>query len=146
MEHNVTYNEDNLVTLSRMPDNSVDLIITSPPYNKGFYAWIYWIVKDEKKVYFDREKSALRTSIWRMGVDKNPHPAPFPIMMAKNIIACASPEGALIYDPFMGSGTTALATLDIGGGRSYIGSEISEKYCTMAENRIKLQTAQLTLF
>lgn len=52
----------------------------------------------------------------------------------------------VVYDPFMGSGTTALATLDIGGGRTYIGSEISEKYCKMAEDRIKIQTAQLTLF
>lgn len=38
MEVNKIWNEDCLATLSRMQDNSIDLIITSPPYNKGFYA------------------------------------------------------------------------------------------------------------
>lgn len=37
METNIIYNEDCLETLSRMEDNSIDLIVTSPPYNKGFY-------------------------------------------------------------------------------------------------------------
>lgn len=37
METNIIYNEDCLETLSRMDDNSIDLIVTSPPYNKGFY-------------------------------------------------------------------------------------------------------------
>lgn len=38
METNIIYNEDCLETLSRIEDNSIDLIITSPPYNKNFYA------------------------------------------------------------------------------------------------------------
>ena len=38
METNIIYNEDCLETLSRMDDNSIDLIVTSPPYNKNFYA------------------------------------------------------------------------------------------------------------
>lgn len=38
MELNKIYNEDCLATLSRMADNSVDLVVTSPPYNKGHYA------------------------------------------------------------------------------------------------------------
>ena len=38
MEVNKIYNEDCLVTLGRMEDNSIDLIITSPPYNKNAYA------------------------------------------------------------------------------------------------------------
>lgn len=38
MEKNKIYNEDCLLTMRRMEDNSVDLIVTSPPYNKGFYA------------------------------------------------------------------------------------------------------------
>lgn len=40
METNIIYNEDCLETLARMEDNSIDLIVTSPPYNKGFYAKI----------------------------------------------------------------------------------------------------------
>ena len=38
METNIIYNEDCLETMARIPDNSIDLIVTSPPYNKGFYA------------------------------------------------------------------------------------------------------------
>lgn len=38
MENNKIYNEDCLETLARMDDNSIDLVVTSPPYNKNFYA------------------------------------------------------------------------------------------------------------
>lgn len=38
MEIDRIYNEDCLETMSRIHDNSVDLVVTSPPYNKGFYA------------------------------------------------------------------------------------------------------------
>ena len=38
METNIIYNEDCLEALSRMEDNSIDLIVTSPSYNKNFYA------------------------------------------------------------------------------------------------------------
>src|SRR5574344_2043758 len=37
MEINKIYNEDCLETLKRMEDNSIDLVVTSPPYNKGWY-------------------------------------------------------------------------------------------------------------
>ena len=37
METNIIYNEDCLETLAKMEDNSIDLIVTSPPYNKSFY-------------------------------------------------------------------------------------------------------------
>jgi len=37
LELNTIYNEDCLVTLSKMEDNSIDLIVTSPPYNKGHW-------------------------------------------------------------------------------------------------------------
>ena len=38
METNVIYNDVCLGTLAKMEDNSIDLIVTSPPYNKNFYA------------------------------------------------------------------------------------------------------------
>lgn len=46
----------------------------------------------------------------------------------------------------MGSGTTAVATINVGGGRQYVGSEISEEYCKMARERIQNEESQLTLF
>jgi len=41
----------------------------------------------------------------------------------------------LIYDPFIGSGTTGLVASKL--GRNYIGSELTEEYCKIAETRIK---------
>ena len=46
-------------------------------------------------------------------------------------------DGYVVYDPFMGTGTTAVACAKRGGGISYIGSEISEKQCEFAEKRIE---------
>lgn len=47
-------------------------------------------------------------------------------------------------NPFMGSGTTALASVKL--GRHYIGSEISEKYVQMANDKIQIEQSQLKLF
>lgn len=115
-----------------------------PHYFMPANEWIYWIVKDEKKVFFDKSKSCFRTNIWRMNTEKNPHHAPFPLLMVANIIQCACPDNGIVYDPFMGSGTTALGVIEVRGNRSYIGSEISEKYCEMARERIALKQSQLT--
>lgn len=245
MELNKIYNEDCMETLSKMDDNSIDLVVTSPPYNKGAYAngaqcknwtkldggkiaydtyddsmspdeyedwqkemisecirvlkpsgslfynhkdiisdglivhpkWVYgfpvreviiwdrgsgpqisnryfmpaneyiwWIVKDPKAVYFDKDKSAFRTNIWRVNVEKNPHPAPFPIKLINSIIASCTPPQSVIYDPFMGSGTTAMSVLHVGGGRKFVGSEISERYVKMANDRIGLKQSEPGLF
>jgi len=62
------------------------------------------------------------------------HPAIFPEQLAQDHIISWSNENDLIYDPFMGSGTTAkMALLN---NRNYIGSEISEEYCKIIETRI----------
>jgi len=64
------------------------------------------------------------------------HPAIFPEKLANDHILSWSNENDLIYDPFMGSGTTA--KMAILNNRKYIGSEISEEYCKIAETRIKM--------
>lgn len=63
------------------------------------------------------------------------HPAQFPEQLANDHIISWSNEGDLIYDPFMGSGTTA--KMAILNKRNWIGSEISEDYCKIIEERIK---------
>jgi DNA modification methylase len=63
------------------------------------------------------------------------HPAIFPEQLANDHIISWSNENDLIYDCFMGSGTTA--KMAILNNRKYIGSEISEEYCKIIENRIK---------
>ena len=59
-------------------------------------------------------------------------------------ILAGCPEGGIIYDPFMGIGTTAICA--IRSNRKFIGSEMSEEYCKIAEKRLKALTSQLNLF
>ena len=62
------------------------------------------------------------------------HPCPKPIEWAEWIIARATEEGMLVYDPFLGSGTVAIACKKL--NRHWVASEISSAYCTLAQNRI----------
>lgn len=81
-----------------------------------------------------------RFNVWRISPDKtnrgDGHPAIFPEQLVRDHILSWSNPDDLILDPFMGSGTTAKAALSL--GRKYIGFEISEKYCKMANERIEL--------
>ena len=71
------------------------------------------------------------------------HPAMFPEKLANDHIISWSNPGDIVFDPFVGSGTTAkMALLN---GRNYIGIDISEEYCEIARERIKTHTAQLRL-
>ena len=62
------------------------------------------------------------------------HAAMFPEELPKRLIKMFTYIGAVIYDPFMGAGTTALVAKRL--NRNYIGSEISAEYCAIAENRL----------
>jgi len=78
-----------------------------------------------------------RWNIWRYVTSFNgvKHPAPFPESLCRDHIITWSNPDDIVYDPFMGSGTTAkMALLE---KRKFIGSEISEAYCLIAEERIK---------
>jgi len=63
------------------------------------------------------------------------HPARFPEALAHDHIHTWSNEGDIVYDPFMGSGTTAKMAMLL--NRRYLGSEISAEYCVEAENRLR---------
>ncbi len=111
-------------------------ISTNINYFVSSFEYLFWIVKDHKKTYFNRNASSLRTNVWKINAEKNlPHPAPFPLQLAEQIIITCCPPGGLVLDCFMGSGTTAVAS--VMNRRSYIGSEISDKYIDIANKRIK---------
>jgi DNA modification methylase len=77
-----------------------------------------------------------RTNIWRYVTSMNgvKHPAPFPEELAQDHILTWSEPGSIIYDPFMGSGTTAkMAKLN---DRFFIGSEVSRQYWQIANERV----------
>ena len=77
-------------------------------------------------------------SIWRaMPENNNPHPAPFPLWLPARIILSMLDEkgSGLVLDPYMGSGTTAIASKLL--GFDYLGIEIGKEYLNMAKARLK---------
>ena len=70
----------------------------------------------------------------REGNDDIKHPTQKPIKIIENLLINHSKENDIILDPFLGSGTTAVACINL--NRHYIGIELSEEYCNKAEKRI----------
>lgn len=71
------------------------------------------------------------------------HPTEKPVGLAKHFIQLHTKPGDLVIDPFMGSGTTGVAALQL--GRRFIGCEIDPGYFAIAEKRIKQTAAQMLL-
>lgn len=72
------------------------------------------------------------------------HYAAYNDELIKKPILAGCPEGGIIYDPFMGTGTTAEASLR--ANRKFIGSEMSVKYCDLANKRLKPYLQQQNIF
>ena len=72
------------------------------------------------------------------------HPSPKPIEYMRKLISRVTRKGDTIFDPFMGSGTTGVAAIQL--GRNFIGCEIDPDYFAIAEKRIKEATLQPQLF
>jgi site-specific DNA-methyltransferase (adenine-specific) len=94
--------------------------------------------KDTSKANTDKtiKKVSIENNIWFYSVGRNKfkHPAPFPEQLALDHVLTWSVEGDVVYDPFMGSGTTAKAALIT--GRNWVGSEISQEYADIALERL----------
>lgn len=94
---------------------------------------IYWLVKNPKT----KVQNDLRLSdIWRVVPTHKRgeigHIAVMPDRIVENILS--SIDADLVYDPFMGSGTTARVCVKM--GRKFIGSEVSSDYCQVIEERL----------
>jgi site-specific DNA-methyltransferase (adenine-specific) len=104
------------------------------------------MVERKKKII---EEYGQRYNVWTYKTSKNgqedeiayQHPAIFPIQLVKDHIISWTNPGDLVFDPFMGSGTTAKAAVET--DRSYLGSEISKEYHEICVKR--LQNYQLKL-
>ena len=72
------------------------------------------------------------------------HFASYNTDLIKKPILAGCPEGGIIYDPFMGTGTTALAALR--SNRNFIGSEMSQEYCKIIDKNLAFYKSQLKLF
>ena len=209
MDINKIYCESCLETMSRMPDNFIDLIVTDPPYGVGLkydtyddttenwrqlfiqlipefkrvakmaimpscrikeLPFIYqthppdWLICWYKGspghvayigfndwepllVYGKTDKLQMHDYFHANNTEKMGnygHPCPKPLKWSKWLIAKASKEGDLIYDPFMGSGTTAIASHIL--KRNWIGSELSQKYVDISNKRLDPYLMQTELF
>ena len=186
-----------------MPDNSVDLLLTDPPYGKhsdkgtnGFGAfsnrryastwdnekpskkyfdemmrvskhaiifganyfsdylpvsnhWIFWDKKgdvafknpfaDGEFIYTTFNKPARRMVFKQQGFitdskDKRYHPTQKPTELLRKLIEDYSNKGMMVFDPFMGSGSTGVAAAQT--GRNFIGIELDPEYFAIAQKRI----------
>ena len=72
------------------------------------------------------------------------HPCTFPLRFPTVFIKALTDEGDLVFDPFMGTGTTAVACYET--RRHFIGIEINPDYCKIAEKRIQEEREKYGLF
>ena len=101
----------------------------NPGYFLPTYEVIYLIAKPKFKLVDGGNRVG---DVWYIPQERgNPHPAAFPVELAKRAIE--STNASLILDPFMGSGSTAIAAHM--AGRDWIGVDTSLKYCVMAKDR-----------
>jgi len=129
------------------------LMMGSYPYPPNFYflntiEYINIYVKDGQPEKIDKElkeRSKLTkeewreyiSTIWRFSPERDrSHPAPFPVELPLRLIKMFSFADDIIVDPFMGSGTTALAAAMT--DRKYIGYEINPEYIHFANQRLDL--------
>jgi DNA modification methylase len=76
-------------------------------------------------------------SVWSfptVSAKKIGHPAPFPVELPRRLVHLYTFTGEVVLDPFMGSGTTAVAAAE--ARRNYVGYELSENYIELAHTRV----------
>ncbi len=76
--------------------------------------------------------------------ERKNHPTQKPLEIIERIVKASCPEQGVVLDPFIGSGTTAVACIKL--NRNYIGFEINPDYCKMIKERIKETTSNNSLF
>jgi site-specific DNA-methyltransferase (adenine-specific) len=85
---------------------------------------------------FNINKEKVKSNIWEIAVaqNKTSHTAVYPYQIPYDHIRSWTNEGDIVLDPFMGSGTTGLAALDL--KRKFIGIEMCEEYFNLSKERI----------
>lgn len=118
---------------------------TNPDRFSPSHEHIFLLSKNQT-YYFDTEKSYEPTidgverrrmrDVWSVNTcgGNGSHVAPFPEKLIEPMVLCGCPEGGIVMDPFIGSGTTGVVALR--NGRNYIGIELNENYAHEAGERI----------
>lgn len=103
-----------------------------------------WYMKNQEYILFMRKGKAKPVQNSGVGhilefdniIGNKKHPCEKPIDLLQMLIENSSKANDVILDPFMGSGSTGIATLNAGGNRKFIGIELDEKYFEISENRL----------
>ena len=147
IQANTVITGDSLTVLRDMEADSVDMVITDPPYGIDYQSgrkekasrlakiandkapFIWWI--------YDAELPGKRPddliACAKVGNQNLTHPNEKPVALLEQLIEATTIPGALILDPFAGSGSTLAAAAKT--GRQYIGIEIDEQYSKLAATR-----------
>lgn len=107
-------------------------------FNRGYfvpsYEWIFLLAKEDYKL---KKGQSGYGDVWELNPARNDHDAPFPIDIP--LIAISSSDNCeIVFDPFMGSGTTALAANAL--EKKWIGCELTEKWVDYSYKRITNET------
>ena len=147
------------------PDELIELIRTKGKYQAFFggnyftlpptSCWLVWDKLNGDNDFADCELAwtnwpkAVRRLQWRwngmirQGNEQRYHPTQKPLEVMKWVIELC-PKSDTILNPFMGSGTTGVACMQL--GRKFIGCELDPAYFAIAEKRIKVAAAQEIMF
>ena len=134
-----TQNFEYMFVFSKGTPKAINLIYDKPNGSYGIDKSGVGRRKDNGEKKIETRKPAKefsrRNNWWYIPPQKGgKHPAVFPEQLASDHILSWSNPGDVVFDPFMGSGTTAkMAMLN---GRRFIGCEISEEYCNIIKERL----------
>lgn len=140
---NITYLKDFGLKVGFYPINFYALVKNNPVPNlrrNGFTSGfelgvIFNKNKKEKKWNFQRQNQMQNYFIYNIGKKYTSHPTEKPLAAFERLIQIFTNQNDIVLDPFLGSGTTAVAAKIL--KRNYIGIEKNKKYVSMAEHRIK---------
>ena len=107
--------------------------------------YIFWFSNGKPK-YFNPDM-AIHTNVWEFSHMENnhiDHPAPFPMALPSRCILGSSQTNEIVLDPFLGSGTTGCAAIQM--NRKFIGIEKDPKYFDIACKRIEQASKQVDMF
>lgn len=109
-------------------------------------AWIYFTYGARTGTFNNNGKAIhdfFETSITPSGERVfGKHPTQKPIVLLSEMVKILSNEGDLVYDPFMGSGSTGVAALI--NGRRFVGSEVNVDYCEISRQRLERASYEKT--
>ena len=97
--------------------------------------WEETVDGDFRLTYPSNTWTDLTVPFWSMP-ENTDHPTQKPEKLLAKIILASSLPGQLVFDPFLGSGTTSVVAKKL--GRNFVGVEIDETYCCLAEKRLDI--------